>query len=198
MKPKKLTQKQQNFYNYLESYIEKYGYSPTILEIKESLNYKSLHSVIQYLEALEKHGLVSRKPNQSRGIFLTEKDFENAPTTVVPVLSSFVKEAREEVVAFKAVGNSMVDAGIESGDYVLAEITDNVGSGDLVVANIGDMAVVKRIEFTPNATVLKPESKNGKYSPIIMKAGSRIFGKVLDIIRMSAKNNEITYVPLEN
>jgi SOS-response transcriptional repressor LexA len=58
------------------------------------------------------------------------------------------------------------------------------------------MSVVKRIQFTPSAVVLNPESKNEKYHPIIMKDNSRVFGKVLDIIRMSP-SEEITYEPIE-
>lgn len=213
----RLTKNQRDLYNYLESYISRHGHSPTMSEMKAELKVKYINSISQWLKALERRGLISRKLNQHRGIYLTNQNGgKNSFTTIIPVLSSvgcdnlqvladhnysdfltvdnsYVAKAKDEVVAFKAAGNSMDDAGIENGDYVLTEVTDNVQSGDLVVANIGDMAVVKRIKFTANATILNPESKTGKYGSIIMKEGSRIFGKVLDIIRMSPKDNEITY-----
>lgn len=216
---KKLTKNQQALYGYIKSYITKYGYAPTVAEMKDELKVNYINSITQWLISLERHGLIFRKSNQHRGVYLTEHCDKDSSTTIVPVLSSvgcdnlqiladqsysdfltidssFTKDARDEVVAFKAVGNSMVDAGIENGDYVLAEKTENIDSGDLVVANIGDMSVVKRIRFTPDAVVLNPESKNNKYHPIIMKDNSRVFGKVLDIIRMSP-SDEVTYEPIE-
>jgi len=216
---KKLTKNQQALYDYIKSYITKYGYAPTVTEMKDELRVNYINSITQWLSSLEKHGLIFRKPNQHRGVYLAEHCDKDSSTTIVPVLSSvgcdnlqvlanhsysdfltidisFTKDARDEVVAFKAVGNSMVDAGIENGDYVLAEKTENIDSGDLVVANIGDMSVVKRIRFTSGAVVLNPESKNKKYNPIIMKDNSRVFGKVLDIIRMSP-NDDVTYEPIE-
>jgi len=216
---KKLTKNQQALYDYIKSYITKYGYAPTVTEMKDELKVNYINSITQWLSSLEKHGLIFRKPNQHRGVYLTE-DRGNSITTVVPVLSSvgcdnlqvladhnysdfltvendFVKNSKDEVVAFKAAGSSMVDAGIENGDYVLAERTETFDSGDLVVANIGDMSVVKRIQFTPGAVILNPESKNKKYQPIIMKDNSRVFGKVLDVIRMSPNSDEIRYEPIE-
>ncbi|MCX6717216.1 MAG: transcriptional repressor LexA [Candidatus Taylorbacteria bacterium] len=221
MKPRRLTKKQQHFYNHLEKYISSLGYSPTLQELKDALNFTSINSVNQFLKALERHGFISRKPNQQRGIFLTNIDDNNILSiATIPVISSagcdnlevfadrchdeyisvdksFLEKSREEVVAFRAVGSSMVDAGIENGDYVLTEITENIGSGDLVVANVEGKAVVKRIQFTPNAVILNPESKFGGYIPIIMKDNSKIIGKAIDIIRMSSKEDRITYVPLE-
>ena len=62
-----------------------------------------------------------------------------------------------------------------------------------VVAILGDMAVVKRVQFTKDAVVLNPESKSGAYQPIVMPDGSKIFGKVLRTISMRKDENEITY-----
>lgn len=219
MEVKKLTKKQELFYTYIKDFIKKHGKSPTTVELRDDLGYKSLYSVTQYLKALEDRHLISRQSNTSRGISLIGLDDYDSPTVIIPVLSSvgcdnvqiiaehnytdfvtidrsFVQNAREDVVAFKAIGDSMIDAGIDSGDYVLTEITDNVSSGDLVVANIGDQAVAKRLQVTENAKILNPESSTGKYEQIIMKESSRIFGKVLEVIKMAPKHNEITYVPI--
>ena len=77
----------------------------------------------------------------------------------------------------------MVDAGIQNGDYVLVEVTNEVGQNDRVVAIIGDMAVIKRFHRTPNAIVLEPESVAGGYAPIVMREDFRIFGKVISVIQ---------------
>lgn len=217
---KRLTRNQLKMYNYLENYILKYGYAPTIAEMKEELRVKYVNSITQWLKALEKHGLIARNLNQHRGVYLTKNTGKDYFSTIIPVLSSvgcdnlqvladnnysdfitidnfFIKKIKSQVVAFKAAGSSMTEAGIENGDYAITEITNDINSGDLVVANVGDMAVAKRVRFTSGAVVLSPESKNKKYHPIIMKDNSRIFGKIVDIVRMSPKEDELRYEPLE-
>lgn len=76
----------------------------------------------------------------------------------------------------------MIDAGVHNGDYVLVEVTENVGNGDRVVAVMGDMAVIKRLKKTRGAAILEPEAEGKGYSPIVLSEDSRIFGKVVSII----------------
>ena len=106
-------------------------------------------------------------------------------------------DPRKEVVAIKAIGNSMIDAGITNGDYVLVEVTGDVQNGDRVVAILGgDMAVIKRFKRVSGATILEPESRTGGYSPIILSEDSgKIFGKVRSVIPMSNRD-DIEYVPI--
>ena len=110
------------------------------------------------------------------------------------VVDKKLLDARREIIALKAVGNSMVDAGIKNGDYVLVEVTENVSTGDRVAAVIGDMAVIKRLRISPKAIILEPESKNAGYAPIVMQDSSKIFGKVLSVIPMSDRNDEMHYI----
>ncbi|OHA46805.1 MAG: repressor LexA, partial [Candidatus Taylorbacteria bacterium RIFOXYD2_FULL_36_9] len=188
------------------------GQAPLITELCQELKLKSLRSVTQRLEALEAKGFIKRDRFKHRGISLLENlnPFEISGMMRVPVIASAGCDAMEvyaqekydeylsvdqamighhhDIVAVKAIGNSMIDAGINNGDYVLVEVTDSVSDGDRVVAIIGDMAVIKRFHRTSNAVILEPESKNGGYSPFIMKEDFKVFGKVISVIQNPHKD----------
>ena len=204
-----LTPKQQETLEFIKSSISRNGKSPTIGELRDGLRLKSLRSVTQRLEALENKGFIKRDRFQHRSIRVLEDINPYAPlgTVRLPVIASAgcdaaevyaegrydeyiavdksMVDSRKDIVAIKAVGNSMVDAGIRNGDYVLVEVTDGVDSGDRVVAILGDMAVIKRLKKVPGAILLNPESKNGGYAPIVMREDFKIFGKVLSVIPAS-------------
>ncbi len=225
MEISKLTKKQRKVFNLIESYFNKYGCSPTITELKEALAVNSLRTVVQYLEALEKKGFIYRKHNQKRGIELanigTTTDFD---TILLPVVASvgcddasiFADEKIDEyitidknfipggksikdMVVVKAIGASMQEAGISSGDYILVEKinTAQAQENDRVVAIIDDNIVIKKLHFAENAIILNPESKNKHYKPIIMKRDFYIPGRVVDVIKMKP-DLEIKYIPIEN
>lgn len=99
------------------------------------------------------------------------------------------------IVAVRAVGDSMQDAGINPGDYVLIRFTDEAQNGDRVAAIVGDMVTVKRYERKNGVTILYPESKNPKYRPIVLREDFKIAGKVLCVI--PNPNAEITEVVYE-
>ena len=88
-----------------------------------------------------------------------------------------------------------MDAGVKNGDYVLVEVTEAVSPNDLVVAIIDSFAVIKKIEFANNAVILNPVSSDPQYKPIILRRDFRIFGKVIDVIRIQPKA-ELEIVPL--
>ncbi|MBS3902958.1 MAG: transcriptional repressor LexA [Anaplasmataceae bacterium] len=221
MTAKKLTAKQKQFYDALKDLMDRKGESPTVAELVKLMRFSSPRAVTQYLDALEKKGMIERGRYEKRGIRLT--DYLNSePTTVnIPVIASagcdnlniFAEKNlgdyicvatellqgvnKDNVVCVKAVGDSMVDAGIEEGDYVLVEVTENVNHDDLVVAIIDSFAVIKKIEFANNAIILKPVSQDPQYKPIIVGKNFRLFGKVIDVIRLQPKG-ELEIVPLYN
>ena len=216
-----LTQKQLDTLDFIKDFIGRVGAAPTINELRNGLKLQSLRSVTQRLEALERKGFIKRDRFKQRNIVVLEDmdPYSPAGTMRIPVIASAGADAmqvyaqqqydeyvsvdkemidsRKEIVAIKAVGNSMVDAGIKNGDYVLVEVGSNVENGDRVAAIVGDMALIKRIQFTPDAVILNPESKNGHYQPIIMKDDSCVFGKVLRTIKIWRDDGELTYTPIK-
>lgn len=211
-----LTQKQKRVYEFIREYIESNSVSPTVTELAEALCVASLRTVTQYLESLEKKGLILRSRHQKRGIKLLDYN-PLSETVTLPVVSAagcdnmsvfaeqsfdeFITLDRdflhgrqpEDVVVFRAVGESMVDAGINSNDLVLAQMTQEVKENDKVVAVVDGMAVIKQIHFSPNAVILAPMSHDQQYRPIIMKRNFQVFGKVIDVIKNSFGREELTY-----
>ncbi len=216
-----LTAKQQETYSFIKGFIAQKGESPTITEIGDGLGLKSLRSVTQRIESLEAKGLIKRDSFKHRGISLIKESPYSSGTVQVPVIASagcdaaevYAEERYDEyllvdkkltgdrasIAAIKAVGNSMIDAGIHNGDYVLVEVTENVSSGDRVVALLDDKAVIKKLRIAPGVTILEPESAGNGYSPIVMSGeNTRIFGKVLSVIPMSDPDDyQVIYEPGE-
>ena len=204
-----LTHKQQRVLNNIRLYIEAKGVPPTLEELRKNLGLKSLRTVTQYLESLERKGYIVRRKHAHRNIELRAVDADSHATTLVSVpvvanvgcddLSVYAQEQSDEflqvdkhiveesgeIVAVRAVGDSMLDAGVNSGDYILVQFTDNVKSGDRVAAIVGDMVTVKRLERRQCVTILYPESPDPKYKPIVLHEDFKIAGKVLCIIPAS-------------
>ncbi len=216
---KELTQNQKRFYELLKMHIDKNGRSPTVAEMMEKMEFSSPRSVTQYLEALELKGLIKRWRYKNRGIELLGERGINSETVTIPVIASagcdqmsiYVEQTfgdyiciakelllgkpKEKIVSIRAIGNSMDEAGVQDGDYVLVEVTENINEGDLVVAVIDNFAVIKKIEYANNAVILRPISSDPTYRPIILRRDFRLFGKVIDIIRTPQKG-ELEIIPL--
>jgi len=219
-KIKKLTQKQKKIFEHICDCLEKDGVSPTILQLAKFMEVSSLRTVTQYLESLEKKGLIVRSRHQSRGIRLATHNDVMTQTVILPVLSSagcdnmevFAEQSFDEfitldrdfihgknpqqVFVFRAVGDSMQDAGIETGDLVITERTLKVANKDKVVAVVDGMALIKQINFSPNAVVLQPMSQDPQYRPIIMKKDFQVFGKVIEVIKDFSGGEELVYETL--
>ncbi len=216
-RPTHLTPKQERFYAALKDYVAQNKIAPTVSELQKVMDISSPRGVVQYLESLERKGMILRAKGEARGIRILEK--ENEPQVEVPVFASagcdnvmtmaerifdeYVCVAQsllhgkdtKQVVGIKASGNSMVDAGINDGDYVLVEVTENIHDNDLVVAIIDSFAVIKKIEYANNAVILRPVAADPQYKPIILRRDYRIFGKVIDVLRTPQKG-ELEIVPL--
>lgn len=205
-----LTPAQKETLTVIQAHTEAHGKSPTITELSAALKLRSLRSVTQRLESLEKKGLITRNRFQHRSISILDgvKSQMSSDLIQVPVIASAGCDAMDvyaeqsfgeyivvdrsliggrkdntNIAAVRAVGDSMQDAGIHSGDYVIVEVTDQVENGDRVVAILGNMAVIKRFSRVDEVVYLNPENKYGTYHPIVVREeDSRVFGKVLSII----------------
>ncbi len=218
---KPLTSKQQRVLQNIELYLKAKGEPPTLEELRKNLGFKSLRTVTQYLETLERKGYLLRRRHARRNIELRAVDAQGTAATLVSVpvvanvgcddLSVFAQENTDEflqidqslvdkegdIVAVRAVGESMLDAGIHSGDYILVKFTDRVQSGDRVAAIVGDMVTVKRLVRQGGVTILYPESKDPQYKPIVLREDFKIAGKVLCVIPAAVAEAE-EVVPVEH
>jgi repressor LexA len=202
-----ITSAQQETLSYLTKYIKKHGEAPTVSEIGKAFKLTSLRSVTQRLEALEKKGLIARDRFKRRNITVLDTSLSSgaADMVQVPVIASAGCDAAEvyaqdefgeyilvdkkllqkhtNIAAVRAVGDSMQDAGIKNGDYVIVEVTDAVENGDRVVAVLGNMAVIKQYSKVDEVVYLHPRNEGAGYHPIIVaEEDSKIFGKVLSVI----------------
>lgn len=192
---------------YIKQYVKKFAKPPTITELRQGLKLKSLRSVTQRIEALERKAFLRRDKFRHRGIILLENaDYlSDSGFVQIPVIASAGCDAMDvyaqdefgefitvdkklighytNIAAIKAVGDSMQDAGIRNGDYVIVDVTEQVSNGDRVVAVIGNMAVIKQFQNVDGIVHLNPQNKDAGYQTIIVKEeDSKIFGKVLSVI----------------
>jgi len=222
MKNNHLTKKQEKVLYFINDYLRDHDQSPTISELRDLLNVSSLRTVTQYLEILERKGFIYRDKYSKRGIRLFNQKIDINPEIItlkvfasagcdnqtifaepmhdeyISVSKDFLGNKTEKLKAIRAIGDSMTEAGINNGDTVLVEETDQVSNGDRVVAIIDDIAVIKKISFIENAVVLNPASKDESYKPIVMKKDFKIFGKVIDVIRKLENYNEKEIIPIKD
>ena len=199
----KITDKQREILEYIKEMILKKGYPPAVREICEAVHLKSTSSVHSHLESLEKNGYIRRDPTKPRTIEILDDDFAltrrelvNVPVigTVaagVPILAEQNIEdylpipaeilPNKEVFMLKVKGNSMIEAGIYSGDKVIVAKQPNAENGDKVVALVDDSATVKTFYKENGHFRLQPE--NSSMDPIILDQ-VEILGKVIGLFRM--------------
>lgn len=215
-----LTKKQTQIYRFIKNRLFVSGKPPLLREIAQEMGGISLRTVTQHLGALQNKGLILRDRYTKRGISLLEnRKLPGEEMIQVPVFASagcgnpsviaerafnehimvppdMTSGKRDDLFVIRAIGESMRDAGVSDGDFVLAQRTENVESGDLVVAIIEDNALIKRIAFADDAVILSPDNKDPQYHPIILRRNNfHIFGKVVRIIKMQ-KNDDYQIVPI--
>ena len=185
------------------------GYPPSVREIGESVGLTSPSSVAHQLKNLQRAGYLRLDPNRPRALVLSPETLEHdsfeiteskASTTNVPVLGRIaaggpiLAEQSVEAVfplprdlvgegdlfSLKVVGDSMVDAAICDGDWVVIRQQANCENGDIVAALIDDEATVKTFKRRDGHVWLMPH--NPAYSPILGDH-AQILGKVVSVLR---------------
>lgn len=188
-------------YKYIKEFLLSKGYPPSVREIGKAVGLKSSSTVHGYLNQLEEAGLIRRDPTKPRAIDLLEdKPWErtvNVPlvgtvTAGTPILA---QENIEEVFAFpqnllgtdsetfmlRIDGDSMINAGIFDGDYIMVRQQNTANNSDIVVALVnGETATVKRFFKEKNQFRLQPE--NDSMEPFYEKDVT-ILGKVIGVYR---------------
>lgn len=198
----KLSAKQQQILDYIKDEILKKGYPPTVREIGETVNLKSTSSVHSHLESLEKKGYIKRDPTKPRAIEICDDSFQIVRTEMVslPIIGNvaagqpiFAEENIEDYFPvpadmvpkgdsfiLKVRGDSMINAGIFSGDRIFVNSCNTANNGDMVVAMIEDGATVKTFYKENGYIRLQPE--NDDMDPIIVD-DCQIIGKVFGVFR---------------
>ena len=198
----KISKKQQEILEYIKSQILERGFPPAVREICEAVGLKSTSSVHSHLETLEKNGYIRRDPTKPRAIEILDDDFNLVRREMVnvPIIGSvaagqpiLAQENIEDYFPFpvermpnkqtfllKVKGESMINAGILDGDYVLVQEEKTASNGDMVVALIDDGATVKTFYKEEGVFRLQPE--NDFMDPIIVKEVT-ILGKVIGVMR---------------
>jgi repressor LexA len=197
----------------LERWIIQEGQPPTIEELRQALELGSSRTVLQYLQELEDGGYIRRWPG-GRGIKILRRPKLGLETRAVPVVGQVaagalalaeevpdgwlnlpVEELTPKTARFfllRVTGSSMDRAlvgadRIEDGDLVLVRQQPIGEPGQIVVAFVDGEATVKRLTRLPGYLVLKPESSQSHYKPILVRLGFSILGIVTKVIKKGAE-----------
>jgi len=196
-----LTKRQKEIFDFIRRYASKYGYPPTVREIGKAVGLHSSSTVHAHLANLEKVGLLRRDPTKPRAIeLLVDRAKRAVRSPGLPLIGQvaagapiLAEENIEEYLDIPAVvggengdyvlrvkGDSMKDAGILEGDYVVVRQASDARNGEIVVALIEDEATVKRFYREKDRVRLQPA--NSAYKPIRTRDAS-VVGRVVGVFR---------------
>ena len=203
-----LTLRQKRVLEVIRDWVERFGYPPSVREIGEAVGLTSTSSVAYQLRALEKRGYLRRDPNRPRavGVMAADGDVDDSPSAskprpaYVPVLGRIAaggpilaEEAIEDVFPLprdlvgegslfllKVVGESMVDAAITDGDWVVDRQQPTAENGDIIAAMIDGEATVKTFKRRDGHVWLMPH--NPAYEPI-PGDDATVLGRVVAVLR---------------
>lgn len=206
-----LTRRQKDLLDFLATFIETKGYSPSYEEIASGMDLTSLATVHKHIQSLESKGYLKRGFNQSRSLEISPKYLEERrsysstaplPNLEVPLLGRIAagipveSVAAPETLAFQDFmgdsstyalqvrGDSMIEDHICSGDFVLIEKVTQVRDGDIVVALVDGMeTTLKRLYREPNG-MIRLQPANSSMQPILVpEANVNVQGRVLAVLR---------------
>jgi repressor LexA len=210
-----LTDRQQQVLEYIRSSISHRGYPPTLREIGAHMGIRSTNGVNDHLRALERKGYLTREDMKSRALRpcdmeslpasvpsngdeegLVEIQVLGRVAAGLPLLAeenvldtvridrTLVRGGRE-VFGLRVTGDSMIDAGIFSGDYIFVKKQLTAQRGDIVVALIGDEATVKY--YYPERDYIRFQPANAQMAPILVRASdfkpTMLLGIVVGVYR---------------
>jgi repressor LexA len=196
-----LTKRQQEIFDYVKKHVGEHGYPPTVRDIGKAIGLASSSTVHAHLANLERLGLLRRDPTKPRAIeVLKGKAREVVAPNGLPVVGQvaagqpiLADENIEEYVPVPGIaggddgefvlrvkGDSMKDAGILEGDFVIVRRQETATDGDIVVALVGDEATVKRFFRENDHVRLQPE--NEALEPIRTRE-AQVLGRVVGLCR---------------
>ena len=199
-----LTKRQQEIFAFIKRYSADHGYPPTVRDIGKAVGLASSSTVHAHLANLKKLGLLRRDPTKPRAIEMLDRAVEQVKSIVRPdglplvghVAAGSPILAEENIEEYVSVpglaggddgefilrvrGESMIDAGILPGDYVVVRPQDTAGDGEIVVALVGEEATVKR--FFREADHIRLQPENATMEPIRSRDVT-VLGRVVGLFR---------------
>ncbi len=207
-----LTKRQSQTLDFIRRSINERGYPPTLREIGEYMGIRSTNGVNDHLRALERKGYLRREDMKSRALKLVEAAQTSTPVPIdedmievqvlgrvaagLPVLAEenvidtvridrMLVRGGREIFGLRVTGDSMIEAGILSGDYVFVRKQSVAERGDIVVALIGDDATIKY--YYPERDYVRFQPANAQMAPILVRASdfrsTMLLGKVVGVYR---------------
>ncbi|MGB1926840.1 MAG: transcriptional repressor LexA [Rubripirellula sp.] len=195
--PESLTERQQEVYEMIRSLIIDRGYGPTVREIGEQFGIKSPNGVVCHLRALERKGLITRSPNKSRAIELT-RAVDRAPHSLPmaglvaagPTTLAFEQAEtvdfgemlfREDRFSLRVSGDSMIEAQIADGDYVVIQKQSTAEVGQMVVAQTPDGEATLKYWY-PEKNCIRLQPANSSMDPIYVPE-AEVLGVAVGVVR---------------
>lgn len=201
-----LYKRQRQILDFVTQFIQRNGYSPTLSEIAKAIGVRSLATVHEHLETMQRKGILKRSTGGKRAIEITNMEIAGkavAPAPVdLPVLGFIAAgkplepytdpnatfavppsmvSTKKRAFVLQVKGESMVEAGILDQDYVVVEQTQDAKNGDVVVALLENgFATLKR--YFKEATRIRLEPANSSMTPLFV-TNVQIQGKVVGVIR---------------
>jgi repressor LexA len=194
-----LTERQQSVYQFIREKILTRGYGPTVREIGEEMSISSPNGVMCHLRALEKKGMIKRDANKSRAIELIQAGSPLRRSAILPMVGrvaagqcSMACEqdesidlselfVRDDRFALEVTGDSMIDAHIADGDYVIVQKQSYAYPGQIVVAQTTEHEATLKYWFPENGRIrLQPANRN--MQPIYVDEAA-IQGIVIGVVR---------------
>jgi repressor LexA len=196
-----LTKRQQEIFDFVKRYAGEHGYPPTVRDIGKAIGLTSSSTVHAHLANLERLGVLKRDPTKPRALeVLVDRAKEAVSPSGLPLVGQvaagspvLAEENIEEYVPVPGIaggdqgefvlrvkGDSMVNAGILEGDYVIVRKQDTAEDGEIVVALVGEEATVKRFFREADHVRLQPE--NDTMDPILTR-DVEVLGRVVGVCR---------------
>lgn len=198
---RKISERQHKILDFIRREVANKGYPPSVREIGDAVGLMSSSTVHGHLRKLEEFGYIRRDPAKPRAIELLDEQSPRTRAIDVPVLGrvtagnpilavEHIEEyfpipqdfaQNEDLFILRIKGESMIEAGILDGDYVLVARQETAKNGDIVVALLdGEEATVKR--FFREATHIRLQPANSTMEPFIV-TDAQILGRVVGVFR---------------
>ena len=202
---KKISKRQEDILTFIKEEVRTKGYPPSVREIGEAVGLASSSTVHGHLARLESKGLIRRDPTKPRAIEILDQDevaiqkqsvvhvplvgkvTAGLPITAIENIEEYFPlpdaygTSEENLFMLEVMGESMIEAGILDGDYVVVKQTNTANNGEIVVAMTeDDEATVKR--FFKEKTHFRLQPENSSMDPILVNQVS-ILGKVVGLYR---------------